>query len=359
MDVEIILPSSPSWDLTINELSHDFYHLPSYALLESARINAIPQGIIIRDGNRCFFLPYLLRSCNDIHKTLKSDIYDIISPYGYPSFIINDAARDLDFLNSCFKTLKNTWHEQNICSAFIRLHPIINSYIFKPFPPEWSFIHTHSDTIVCDLQLTEEQIWQQTRESHRTKINKLKRLGFQAKIKAVENISCLDSFIQVYEETMSRVGAKNSYLFKKEYFQNLTHALGQKLHLCEIEVKDQIVAACLITEYRGIVQYHLGGTKDEFIKQSPSTLMFDYIRSWAKERNNNFLHLGGGVGNAKDSLYHFKSGFSKSTKPFMTMRMVVNESTYNQLIKSSASNSNFSSLEISKSPFFPAYRAFH
>jgi Acetyltransferase (GNAT) domain len=357
MHLEVLSPSDPNWELTIDELSHDFYHLPDYAILESDRLNAVPQGIVIRDGIKCFFLPYLLRSCEDIQETVGQNIYDVISPYGYPSFVLNDAGKDADFLNNCFKALKNTWYEQNICSAFIRLHPIINSHIHQSFPFEWSFIHTHSDTVVCDLQLTEEQLWQQTRKSHRTKINKLNRLGFHSKITIANDINLLEPFIQVYEETMSRVGANSLYSFGREYFSNLISALGQQLYVCEIEIDNQIVAASLITEFGGIVQYHLGGTKTEFLNQSPSTLMFDHIRTWAKKRNNNFLHLGGGVGNEKDSLYHFKAGFSKTTKPFMTMRMIVNENSYNQLTKSTALNSNRTQLEMSKSSFFPAYRA--
>jgi Acetyltransferase (GNAT) domain len=357
MKVEIISPSNPNWGLTIGKLAHDFYHLPNYAILESNRLNAMPQGIVIQDGAKCFFLPYLLRSCEDMQKLADREIYDVTSSYGYPSFVLNEAGKDLEFISGCFKALKNTWYEQNICSAFIRLHPIINSHIPQLFPPEWNFIHTHSDTVVCDLQLTEEQLWQQTRKSHRTKINKLNRLGFRPKITLVDNINSLESFIQVYEETMSRVGAKNSYLFGREYFLNLISALDRQLYVCEIETCNQIVAASLITEVGGIVQYHLGGTKTEFLHQSPSTLMFDYIRTWAKKRDNNFLHLGGGVGNAEDSLYHFKAGFSKITKPFMTMRMIVNEVAYNKLIKSTALASNRTLLEMLESSFFPAYRS--
>jgi Acetyltransferase (GNAT) domain len=357
MKVEIISPSNPNWELIIDKLSHDFYHLPNYAILESDRLNAMPQGIIIRDGIKCFFLPYLLRSCEDMQELAEQEIYDVTSSYGYPSFVLNEAGKDPEFISGCFNVLKNTWYEQNICSAFIRLHPIINSHILQSFPSEWNFIHTHSDTVVCDLQLTEQQLWQQTRKSHRTKINKLNRLGFHPKITIANNINSLESFIQVYEETMSRVGAKSLYFFGREYFSNLIAALDQQLYICEIEIDNQIAAASLITEVGGIVQYHLGGTKNKFLNQSPSTLMFDYIRTWAKERNNNFLHLGGGVGNAKDSLYHFKAGFSKTTKPFMTMRMIVNENAYSQLTNSTALTSNRTPLEMIESSFFPAYRS--
>jgi Acetyltransferase (GNAT) domain len=355
--VKIVTPEDSDWKIAIEKNCHDFYHLPTYSALESARLQAIPQGIIIEDGEKHFFLPYLLRSCNSVNSRCTQGIYDVVSPYGYPGFILNDAGIDTDFLDHCFKTLRKVWYDQNICSAFIRLHPIINNSIFQSSPISWDFIHIHGDIVVCDLRLTEQQIWQQTRTSHRTKINKLCRLGFEPKITMAKNINSLAAFIQIYEETMFRVGADSQYFFGDEYFANLTTALSPKLYVCEIETENQIVAASLITESRGIVQYHLGGTKNGFLKQSPSTLMFNYITTWAKKRGNSYFNLGGGVGNKKDSLYHFKSGFSNTTEPYMTMRMIVNEDLYNHLIKSAHVQPNIPSSMNNQSSFFPAYRS--
>jgi lipid II:glycine glycyltransferase (peptidoglycan interpeptide bridge formation enzyme) len=105
------------------------------------------------------------------------------------------------------------------------------------------------------------------------------------------------------------------------------------------------------------VQYHLGGTKNEFLKQAPSKLMFDYVRFWAKERGNKFLHLGGGVGSAKDSLYNFKAGFSKQRHLFLTLRLITDQQKYDSLVELRAKTLKTAAKNLVDSNFFPAYRS--
>jgi hypothetical protein len=339
MQINILSPDDFRWQLAVDELFHDFYHLPAYSKLESVRLKTTPQCAAIRDGKKSFLIPYLLRSCADIEDKWNEDIYDIVSPYGYPGFVVNEAGQDPDFIGTCFNQLTKIWYEQNICSAFIRLHPIINNY----FPFSNSFNHnfafTHGNIVVCNLLSTDQDIWKQTRRSHRNNVSKLKVTGFNCSITPVNGLRSLKDFLQIYEATMIRVGAKDSYFFSPKYFEKLASILDEYLYICEVEVGGQTVASSLVTESCGIVQYHLGGTRDDFVHQSPSILMI--------------------TGSKEDSLYHFKSGFSKLTKPFTTIKMVVNENMYSKLIESSCQRSNrpILDVDISNQSFFPAYRA--
>jgi lipid II:glycine glycyltransferase (peptidoglycan interpeptide bridge formation enzyme) len=105
------------------------------------------------------------------------------------------------------------------------------------------------------------------------------------------------------------------------------------------------------------VQYHLGGTRTKFLPQSPTTMMFDYIMKWGKQRENKYLNLGGGLGSNRDSLYHFKSGFSDRSAPFMTMQSIINKKLYTELIHSRATTLNRPIAEFEQISFFPAYRS--
>ena len=124
-----------------------------------------------------------------------------------------------------------------------------------------------------------------------------------------------------------------------------------------IELSDEIVCACLFFESCGIVQAHLGGTKTEFLKQSPFNLLLHHMRLWAKHRGNQYLHIGGGVGGKKDNLYTFKSGFSKQRHEFYTLRSVVDSQKYHDLVQIRAKAIAKSVEELEQSQFFPAYRA--
>jgi len=44
----------------------------------------------------------------------------------------------------------------------------------------------------------------------------------------------IDEFVEVYEETMNRVGANNLYYFDYDYYLHLSK-LGELVHLCIVE----------------------------------------------------------------------------------------------------------------------------
>lgn len=366
MLVQVVSPTSSEWQECLNTIPHDFYHLPGYLALEAIGHNATSEAIIIRAGEEVFFLAYLIRECH--HSSDGTDdrgqIYDVISPYGYPGILVNQAGQNSIFIKKCLDVVYTHWQQRNICSAFIRLHPILNSYIDSSiFDRDTSVVSNSSTTklsqrgnvVICDLTSELDDIWKQIRSSHRTKINKLKRSGFTAKMGSADKY--LDVFIEIYLETMNRVNATTSYFFTRNYFEVLLQVLGEKSNICVVEVDGEIVAASLITEVCGIVQYHLGGTKTKFLAQSPTTIMFDYTIRWAKERNNNYLNLGGGLGSSQDSLYHFKSGFSDRIKSFMTIETIVDRDIYNRLTHARAETLGMTLLEIQNTSFFPSYRA--
>lgn len=354
--MQIIDPSHRLWSETLQKLCHDFYHLPEYASLEAQRIGAVPEAVWIEEENKTFFLPYLLRRCPDEFSAAftASDIFDAVSPYGYAGILLSDAATDSsNFIKLAINQLINSFRNQNICSAFIRLHPVLNQNLSQIYSSEAYRIH--SETVSIDLTLSDTEIWHQTRPEHRNKINKCKRAGFVARI--VRPSLYIHDFIAIYKETMDRVSASRFFYFSELYFLDLLEALGEKLHLCIVECDRQIVCAGLFTECCGIVQYHLGGTKQEFLKRSPSTLMFDHVRHWAKERGNSVFHLGGGVGGAQDSLHHFKAGFSKQRQSLSMLRLITDPEIYHHLVELRAKSLNTSPAHLLETDFFPAYRS--
>ncbi len=356
LNIQIIELNNPLWMQILQTVRHDIYHLPEYVYLESLRTNTTPKAIVISQGEKLFFLPYLLRRCHDfcIDISESPELFDVISPYGYPGILFNKAAASApDFLELAMQKLISTFKQRNICSAFFRLHPIINAGLEKIYPSH--ICQISGETIAVDLTLSPEEIWQQTRSDHRKDINRQKRYGFQARI--VEFDKYFDDFLEIYYQTMQRVGAPQLYYFTPEYFSNLLHQLGSKLHLGIVEFECEIMCACLFTECCEIVQSYLSGTKTKFLKFSPDKLLFDYVRFWAKERGNKLLHLGGGYGGNKDGVYNFKAGFSQKHQNFLTLRLTINEERYAHLVELRAKSLNSQVGTLLKSNFFPAYRS--
>lgn len=373
MITQIVPTVDLRWQQCLDTIPHDFYHLPGYLELEGNRHHATPEAIIIQDEGKIFFLPYLVRDCTNLLEQnnfggdypsvretsafadrLHQRTYDIISPYGYPGMLVNQAGENPAFIKKCLNSIYENWYQRNICSAFIRLHPLLNSY-FDIADRDPFIVCRQGNVVVCDLTKDLNDIWQQTRTNHRRKITKLGKSGFSAQVGSMNEY--FDIFIDIYQETMDRVNAKNSYYFKRDYFRSLINILKDRLHVCVVEFDGEVVAASLMTELNGIVQYHLGGTKTGFLPQSPATMMFDYMIKWSKLRGNRYLNLGGGLGGNQDSLYHFKAGFSDQVRPFITMKTIVNEDIYNRLTYLRAESLGITIPVALGTSFFPAYRA--
>ncbi|MEY2831289.1 MAG: hypothetical protein RLZZ574_547 [Cyanobacteriota bacterium] len=353
MDIVTLDVNHPLWLATLEQLPHDVYHLPDYVALDARRTETLPEAFLLQDDDKIFFAPYLLRSCTDIANSFGAEVYDIISPYGYPGILMSDAAANHpEFPDFAFQQFLHTLQTKGVCSAFLRLHPILGENFVKVF--QSNPLIENGKTVSIDLTLDEAKIWAKTRKGHQSTINKCLRLGFSAK--TVSFTEYIDEFISIYEETMNRVKAIDIYYFSRDYFEELLK-LGEKVHLGVVELQGEIVCACLFFESCGIVQAHLGGTKSEYLKQSPFNLLLHQMRLWAKERGNQYLHIGGGVGGKQDNLYAFKSGFSKQRHEFFTLRSVVDLEKYNDLLQFRANAINKSVEELQQSQFFPAYRA--
>jgi Acetyltransferase (GNAT) domain len=356
MKVQIIELANQLWVETLKDLRHDIYHLPNYIYLEAERTNTTPEAILISEGDKQFFVPYLLRRCDDLFngEFATPDVFDVISPYGYPGILLNqEAIAAPDFLQAAIKELITALSEKQVCSAFFRLHPILNEGLEKIYMSD--ICQITGETVSVNLTLPDTEIWSQTRSDHRKDINRHKRSGLVARMVSAEDY--LDEFVAIYHETMNRVVASDVYYFPNNFFADLCHKLGENLHLGIVEYEQEIMCACLFTECCGIVQSYLSGTKNKFLKLSPDKLLFDYVRFWAKERGNKVLHLGGGYGGAKDGVYNFKAGFSKLHHNFLTMRLIIDEKKYNYMVNQRAKALNIHSEQLFNSHFFPAYRS--
>ena len=355
MYYNILETNSIQWRKILTSIKHDIYQLPEYVALEGKRTNTIPRAFLAIDNDKIFFIPYLIRSCKNI-TNIETEISDVISPYGYPGILLSDnASNDSEFVLAAFSEFQEILKKSHdVCSIFLRMHPIVNENLVNIFPSD--ILINNGKTVSIDLRIPEGKLWSHTRKGHKSTINKCKRMGMEAKF--VPPTEYIDEFTSIYHETMARVGAAEGYYsFDLNYYNEMRKALGERLHLCIVEYENEVACVGLYTEICGIVQSTLGGTKDKFVHLSPSSLETDYARYWAHRRGNNFLHLGGGVGSAQDHVYKFKAGFSQLKHPFYTLRLIIDQDKYDYLVNLKAKSHNIAVEELKDSNFFPAYRS--
>jgi hypothetical protein len=165
------------------------------------------------------------------------------------------------------------------------------------------------------LVLRTEEQKKQYRKSNKSELNQLRRKGFE--VVEATTIDEIDKFVSIYHETMQRVDANSNYFFDYKYFYSFLKNPCFKSKLLLAKFNGEVSAGAIFTITNKIMQYHLAGTTEKYIKETPMKLILDEARLLANQLNLDYLHLGGGVGGSdEDSLFRFKSGFSDAPNNF-------------------------------------------
>jgi hypothetical protein len=328
MNVHFIEPQDPRWSELLRLADHDLYHLPEYVRIAAEHEGGEPIGVVVTDGDSTLLLPLVVRPVAIPGVPGLAGDFDAVSPYGYPHPLVVRAkgAAGEGFLRRALAELPAALSRRRIVSAFVRLHPLL------PFPVEEAAaigpVVDHGETVALDLAGTPQTLLGGMRQNHLRWIKK----GLQAghRVKVTDSPDDLAEFVDIYTESMAYVDASPYYFFSTEYFEALMRRLPGSIHLAFLEIGKQKVCGVMIGEVDGIVEYHLGGTRSAFRRQSPMVLLTYEVAHWAQQRGNRVLHLGGGVGGSADSLFHFKAGFSAARYPFRTWRITADAQAYRE-----------------------------
>jgi CelD/BcsL family acetyltransferase involved in cellulose biosynthesis len=281
-------------------VQYDFYHLPQYHRVEEHRLKAIAHLFTYCEGDYLIALPLLLRSAEEV----QTGWNDATSVYGYGGPVASHKRIPESVIRNFQAALREALLERRVIAVFSRLHPLIPQQDLLSGLGE---CRTSGQTISVDLMQSLQKQREQYRTTIRRQINKRHQQRSVVCLKDPEK-RYLTEFASIYEETMRRVNAADIYFLGEDYFNDLARELRSILHLFVAMVDGKAAAAGMFTICDGVVQYHLGGTRNEFLKLSPMTLIFDTVRLWANKIGAHAFHLGGGVGAKEDSLFHYKAG---------------------------------------------------
>lgn len=336
MQFEIIENNSSTWTEIVKQASvHDFHHTAYFHKIDT---NLPSKLLLFSDKENFIALPVVIRPIEN------TDFFDITSVYGYagPVYCFKENYDSNDLINFFRTNFNEFCKEYNIVSVFSRLHPLIEQ---KDIIGELGEIIDLNKTISVDLTLSADEQRKEYRKSLKSELNQLRRKEIEVK-EAVTKEE-IDDFITIYYETMDRVEATENYYFSKEYFYEFMDNPDFDSKLL-IAVKDEkVIAGAIFTLTDKIMQYHLAGTTEEFIRETPMKLILDEARLLGNQTTAKSLHLGGGVGGSdEDSLFRFKSAFSKNFKQFSVWKFIVDQEIYDELSK-----------DKDVSGFFPLYRS--
>lgn len=323
------------WNAILGQIEdYDFYHTFDYHSI-STNNNETPILLTYQQNDKTIALPLVLRPIEG------TTYFDLTSVYGYAGPIYNVDLETFDFTD--FKAAFNTYlQSKNIVSVFSRLHPYLQQdKVIENLGETLSL----GDVVNIDTSLPVEQSRMAYGKSNKNQINKLRK---QCEVVKAETEEDILEFVDIYYENMKRLDADDYYFFSKEYFLNFMKIsdFDTDILLVKHLESNTYVAGSMFVKTKNIVQYHLSGTRTEYLRLKPSKLFLDEMRLQATEQGYKVFNLGGGLGSEHDSLFEFKASFSKNFRTFKIWKYIVNQNIYNELSK-----------DKDDTGYFPKYRS--
>jgi Acetyltransferase (GNAT) domain len=334
------------WDEVLQQVgSYDFCHLAEYNRLAERCGQGQSRMLVRREGDHAIAFPLLLRDV-PLGVGAEGGWKDVTSVYGYAGPLATTTALSEGMRARFASFAMDFFRQHRVVSALSRLHPLLHQ---APLLSGWGEVVPIGWTLSVDLTAPEEEQWNAYRRNHRQDIRRLRSMGVTCEQAGLE---CLDAFIEMYYDTMDRVGAARDYYFGREYFAQLLADMPGVAHLYVCRDGGLPVAGGIFTICQRLVQWYLSGSRPDYDGPPPTKLMFDVARRWAIDQGAHTLHLGGGVGGRRDSLYHFKRGFTHREHTYALWRCIVDENVYAGLVRSSCQEAGC----LPDDSYFPRYR---
>lgn len=335
-----VINDKNKWDTFLEHIgNYDFYHTYDYHTLSSSESEK-PILLKYTENDVEIGLPLIIR---DIPNTKYKDATSV---YGYVGPVckgVNSSFNNTRFLNEITKYFSNN----DIISVFSRLNPYVEHQ--HTILNNFGEVFPQGKVVNIDLSLDLKTQRQNYRDRLKTHVNKARRFCTVKKSSTKED---LEKFIELYTENMDRVKAKKYYYFSKPYFENLLKSNSFKTTILSVVDNDsgKVIGSSIFIATNSILHYHLSGSKKEFLHLTPTKLLIDEMRLIAKENGYSCFNLGGGLGGRDDdSLFHFKSSFSKDFRQFNLWKFIANQEVYQELVQMNEVGVD--------SDFFPNYRA--
>ncbi len=343
--------NAAEWLAVLQNVSqYDFYHLPGYHSLAGSLGEGTARLFVYEEVGHTVVLPLLLRPLGNLEGLDGEGLQDATSVYGYAGPVASHGARAVQ--ENFREALRDSLAGMGVVSVFSRLHPLMGQ---RELLEGLGECVPGGETVSIDLTLTDELQRAQFRSDHRRGMAKALRAG----VAVVEDarFEYLGGFIEVYIQTMRRVNAASYYFFDRAYFNELISREDARIHLFVALAGGEVAAGALMLACNGILQYHLGGTRRDYLGLAPMKSIFEAARVWGMERGFKVFHLGGGVGSQADSLFHFKAGFSDRRHPFFTWQWALDPEACARLAAEKERWNARRGLRCGAPGYFPLYRA--
>ncbi len=379
----LTLTDSEQWDGIVRTFRfYDTYYLSGYVKAFHIHGDGEPLLFYYNDGKIKGINVAMKRSIiEDPHfkGILDEDCYfDLATPYGYGGWLIErilpvehnapdmdevstgngksreagatvaagaDDKIDQDSLSWLFRDYERWCLRNNIVSEFVRFHPMIGN---NETMANYYDIIKLGEVVHMDLS-SPEIIWENISSKNRNMIRKAMKndvVVYNGRFPEIFN-----RFKVVYDSTMDKDDAEGYYYFEEPFYESICNDLETNAQMFWAEKDGEVIAASIMLECNGFMNYHLSGSLQDYSSLAPTNLLLYKAAVWGSEHGMRTLCLGGGVGSGEDSLFKFKRAFYKGEdlNHFHVGRKVFDPDVYQELTMMRGEG-------IENVNFFPVYR---
>jgi serine/alanine adding enzyme len=320
---ELVEVEPARWDAVLREAGvTDAYYSRGFVRASAVLVDGTPVLLELRDDDGVVLFACLLRR----------DPVDVVTPYGYGGPVGAGPRPPLERFPAAYEA----WcRARDVVSSFVVFHPLTGS---AESPASVRFRRTPLGRTVA-WPLSGRDLLAGMHRHHRRLVRRARELD--ATVAAPTE---LDSFVELYEETMRRAQASPFYFFPERYWREL----ARDVLLVRVDVRegDRLLASALGMGEPPWLHYHLGARTEDAGGASHRALY--ELAAWGQSHGFDTLHLGGGVGGRPDSLFEFKRRFAPDgCVPVSIGKAVHDAERYLRLAGADA---------VDWDGFFPAYR---
>lgn len=174
--------------------------------------------------------------------------------------------------------------------------------------------------VVRSLTLDEATLWMDYEHKVRKNVQKARRAGLRVVVDTEGKQ--LDSFLDVYRETMQRRNAEESYLFPRSFFEDIIQKLRGEFVFFQVQKGDAVVSVELVLCSGENLYSFLGGTREAAFGDRPNDLLKHEIILWGRAAGKRRFVLGGGY-RPDDGIFRYKLSFApRGAVPFFVGKRV-------------------------------------
>jgi hypothetical protein len=301
----------------------DVYWTWGHLALWAPEWRAQPLGVRWTGGRETVLQPVLRVPLDRLEGG--SGFFDLRTAYdfGGPRHVGVDPAGSMDRFEA-------EWTEcaggLGIVTEFLRLHPTALSTL-----PSWAT--QHAENYLVDLTRSYEEIRRGYHSSWRNALRKGELAALSVEVAGDPEKQMVDSFLNLYGETMSRLGAPARALFKNETLRRFL-ALPEASLVTVRSPQGEPIAHATILASGPTLFYHLSCSDPVGLPLEPNRRLLDTLVRFGKEQSFRTLHLGGG----SPSLRTFKKHMSSGTIPYHVVKRIWDPETYTALCRANGAD---------------------